>query len=32
MIGDMKTDETAAGRMGISFLYTDKFWSKKLGK
>jgi D-glycero-D-manno-heptose 1,7-bisphosphate phosphatase len=32
MVGDMKTDETAAGRMGISFLYTDKFWAKKLAK
>ncbi len=32
MVGDMKTDETAAGRMGISFLYTDKFWAQKLGK
>jgi histidinol-phosphate phosphatase family protein len=32
MVGDMKTDETAAGRMGISFLYTDKFWAQKLRK
>jgi D-glycero-D-manno-heptose 1,7-bisphosphate phosphatase len=30
MVGDMKTDETAATRMGVPFLYADKFWAKKL--
>ena len=29
MVGDMKTDETAAGRMGISFKYADKFWTQE---
>jgi D-glycero-D-manno-heptose 1,7-bisphosphate phosphatase len=29
MVGDMKTDETAAGRMGIPFKYADKFWSQE---
>lgn len=32
MVGDMKTDETAAQRMGIPFLYADKFWAQELKK
>lgn len=29
MVGDMKTDETAAKRMGIAFQGTDTFWKKE---
>ncbi len=32
MVGDMKTDETAAQRMGIPFLYADKFWAQEFSK
>ncbi len=32
MVGDMKTDETAATRIGIPFQYAEKFWAQELKK
>ncbi len=32
MVGDMKTDETAARRMGISFKNSEKFWKDEFAK